>query len=117
MHLVLLRRDFLRLSAAAFIAPTVPTPTPAPARPTPGPTSVSKTPQAQPWLQALRPLTLWSGPDEQAEAFGTAARWDYLLMTRPAVGGRLYVLVARSKNYAWVDALAVGPSGPPPLGW
>jgi hypothetical protein len=33
------------------------------------------------------------------------------------VGGRLYVLVARSQNYAWVEALAVGPSGPPPPGW
>jgi lipoprotein-anchoring transpeptidase ErfK/SrfK len=27
------------------------------------------------------------------------------------------VLVARSRNYAWVDANAVGPSGPPPAGW
>ena len=68
-------------------------------------------------MQSLRPLTLWSGPDEAAEALGTAARWDYFLMTRPQVGGRLYVLVARSRNYAWLDANAVGPSGPPPAGW
>jgi hypothetical protein len=33
------------------------------------------------------------------------------------MGGRLYVLVARTNNYAWVDALSVGPSGPPPPGW
>jgi hypothetical protein len=62
-------------------------------------------------------LTLWSGPDDQAESLGTAALWDYFLLARPQVGGRLYVQVARSGNYAWVDALAVGPSGPPPPGW
>jgi hypothetical protein len=33
------------------------------------------------------------------------------------MGSRLYVLVARTKNYAWVDALSVGPSGAPPPGW
>jgi lipoprotein-anchoring transpeptidase ErfK/SrfK len=33
------------------------------------------------------------------------------------MGQRLPVLVARSGNYAWVDALSVGPSGPPPPGW
>src|SRR6266536_762871 len=123
MHLIFLRRDFLRLFAAALAAPTTPTPdtapptrTPAPrATPTPVP-SPTLTPRAQPWLQSLRPLTLWSGPDEAAEALGTAARWDYFLITRPQVGGRLYVLVARSRNYAWLDANAVGPSGPPPAG-
>jgi hypothetical protein len=78
----------------------MPSPTPAPA-----------------WVQALQPLTLWSGPDAAAEAFGTAARWDYFLIARPQVGGRLLVFVARSRNYAWVDALSVGPSGPPPPGW
>jgi hypothetical protein len=60
---------------------------------------------------------LWSGPDDNAEQFGAAARWDYFLIVRPQMGGRLFVLVARTKNYAWVDALSVGPSGPPPSGW
>ena len=69
------------------------------------------------WVQALRPLPLWSGPDEFAEQFGVAAVWDYFLIARPQLGQRLYVWVARSKNYAWVDALSVGPSGPPPPGW
>jgi len=78
----------------------VPTATPAPA-----------------WIQALQPLTLWSGPDAAAEPLGTAARWDYFLIARPQMGGRLLVVVARTRGYAWVDALSVGPSGPPPPGW
>jgi L,D-transpeptidase catalytic domain len=69
------------------------------------------------WLQALRPVALWSGPDEQAVQLGAAARWDYFQLVRPQQGQRLEVLVARTSNYAWVDALAVGPSGPPPPDW
>jgi hypothetical protein len=71
----------------------------------------------QAWVQALRPLPLWSGPDDNAQQFGVAARWDYFLIARPQAGQRLQVLVARTNNYAWVDALSVGPSGPPPPGW
>jgi hypothetical protein len=82
--------------------------------PTAVPTAV---PTAAAWVQALRALPLWSGPDDNAEQFGTAARWDYFLIAQPQTGRRLYVLVARSNNYAWVDALSVGPSGPPPPGW
>jgi L,D-transpeptidase-like protein len=65
----------------------------------------------------LRPIPLWSGPDDNAEQFGTAARWDYFLIASPQLGPRLNVLVARTRNYAWIDALLVGPSGPPPPGW
>lgn len=68
-------------------------------------------------MQALRNLPLWSGPDDNAEQLGLAARWDYFLIAKPQVGSRLLVLVARTKNYAWVDALLVGPSGAPPPGW
>jgi lipoprotein-anchoring transpeptidase ErfK/SrfK len=94
--------------ASATPRPVVlPTSTP---RPTPSPT-----PQA--WVQALRTLPLWSGPDDNAEQFGYAARWDYFLIVKPQVAPRLYVQVARTRNYAWVDALSVGPSGPPPPGW
>ena len=69
------------------------------------------------WVQALRNIPLWSGPDDNAVQFGFAARWDYFLIARPQMGSRLYVQVARTKNYAYVDALSVGPSGPPPAGW
>jgi L,D-transpeptidase-like protein len=69
------------------------------------------------WVQALQPTPLWSGPDAAAEQFGIAARWDYLQIARPQDGSRLYVFVARTNGYAFVDALSVGPSGPPPPGW
>jgi hypothetical protein len=103
--------------ARLLAAPLTPTPT-APLTPTPRPrATATPVPTAAAWVQALRNLPLWSGLDENAEQFGVAARWDYFLIARPQMGDRLYVLVARSKNYAWVDALAVGPSGPPPPGW
>jgi L,D-transpeptidase-like protein len=108
-----------RVLAAGTPTPTAPsrTATPRPtASPTPAPTA-SPTPLPQAWVQALRPLPLWSGPDDNAQQFGYAARWDYFLIVRPQVGQRLSVLVARTGNYAWVDALSVGPSGPPPPGW
>jgi hypothetical protein len=65
----------------------------------------------------LLPIPLWSGPDDSAVQLGVAARWDYFLIARPQMGDRLNVIVARTNNYAWVDALSVGPSGPPPPGW
>jgi hypothetical protein len=74
-------------------------------------------PTAPAWVQALRPVPLWSGPDELAIQLGTAARWDYLLIAQPQSGDRLFVQVARTQDYAWVDALSVGPSGAPPPGW
>ena len=70
-------------------------------------------PAPQAWVQALRPLPLWSGPDDNAEQLGTAARWDYFLIADPQMGGRLYVFVSATQDYAWVDALvgrAVGPA-------
>jgi hypothetical protein len=112
--------------AQALAAPTTPTPnatpvpsaTPRPAQPTLVPTAVpTAVPTPPAWVQALRAIPLWSGPDDNAEQFGAAARWDYFLIASPQVGNRLYVLVARTKNYAWIDALSAGPSGPPPPGW
>ncbi|MBV9322696.1 MAG: L,D-transpeptidase [Chloroflexi bacterium] len=101
---------------AATLAPSQsPSPSPGPTQ-APQPTSTpASAPQA--WVQALAPSPLWSGPDDNAIQLGTAARWDYLLIAQPQNGQRLYVLVARTNDYAWVDALSVGPSGPPPPGW
>ncbi len=108
-------------AAAAPTTPTPNTPTPLPVpspTPRPSPTAVpTPVPVAPAWVQALRPIPLWSGPDDNAEQFGAAARWDYFMIASPQLGNRLQVLVARSKNYAWVDALLVGPSGRPPPGW
>src|SRR5207302_8250079 len=96
------------------LAPTaVPTAVPTMA-PTAIPTAVPFTPA---WVQALRPIPLWSGPDDNAEQLGAAARWDYFLILNPQAGSRLQVQVARTKNFAWIDALLVGPSGPPPPDW
>src|ERR1700716_51637 len=109
-------------AAAAPNTPTpnptaVPSPTPRPS-PTAVPTVVpTAVPVAPAWVQALRPLPLWSGADDNAEQLGAAARWDYFMIASPQMGSRLQVLVARTRNYAWVDALLVGPSGPPPPGW
>src|SRR5262245_36264743 len=73
--------------------PSSPTPraTQPPVRPSPTPSPVVQTSPAPAWLQALRPLTLWSGPDDAGEPLGTAARWDYFTIARPQVGGRIYV--------------------------
>jgi lipoprotein-anchoring transpeptidase ErfK/SrfK len=95
-------------TASPTLAPT--------ASPTPAATATA-TAVPQAWVQALRALPLWSGPDDNALQFGFAARWDYFLIVQPQMGQRLQVFVARTNNYAWVDALSVGPSGPPPPGW
>ncbi len=113
----------LGLVSPALAAPATPTPTPSPSpTPRPSPTAVpvavpTAVPTPPAWVQALRPIPLWSGPDDNAEQLGAAARWDYLLIASPQLGSRLQVLVARTRNYAWVDALSVGPSGPPPADW
>src|SRR5436305_1598163 len=79
---------------------------------TPAPPAVTATAAPAPqWLEAVVPLVLWSGPDDAAVQLGVAAQGDYFQLARPQSGPRLYVLVARTKNYAWLDALSVGPSG------
>ena len=65
------------------------------------------------WVQAFQPTTLWSGPGPDAIAFGPVAQWDYF-QVRGSAGARLYVWNPRTANYAYIDAVAVGPSGPPP---
>jgi hypothetical protein len=69
------------------------------------------------WVQNFVPTDLWSGPGGSAISFGQAAAWDYFRVMATQTGGRLQVLVARTNDYAYVDAAAVGPSGPPPIGW
>ncbi|HEY2592561.1 MAG TPA: L,D-transpeptidase [Chloroflexota bacterium] len=104
-------------SPRAAASPTAASPTSAPTL-APSPTAApAPPPTAQAWVQALRPIPLWSGPDDQAQQLGAAARWDYFLIAQSQNGPRLYVLVARTNDNAWVDALSVGPSGPPPAGW
>ncbi len=66
------------------------------------------------WVQAHQPAELWSGPDARAVSFGKVAQWSYFLVVQPQQGGRLYVWNPISENYAYIDAVAVGPSGPAP---
>jgi hypothetical protein len=69
------------------------------------------------WVQNFKETHLWSGPTGTAVDYGAIPQWSYLQVAAPQNGPRLYVFVPWSKNYAFVDATAVGPSGPPPAGW
>jgi hypothetical protein len=73
--------------------------------------------RAEEWVQNFVATPLWSGPDAGAISFGTAPQWDYFQVVQPAPPTRVHVLVVRTKNYAFVDAANVGPSGQPPVGW
>lgn len=66
------------------------------------------------WVQAHVFTELWSGPDRTALSFGIVPRWSYFTVVAPGPGARLYVWSPYSGNYAYVDASAVGPVGPPP---
>jgi len=66
------------------------------------------------WVQTFVPdAAAWSGPDDHAFAFGTRPQWSYFLVVTPVAGKRLYAFDPLTRNYAWVDADVVGPSGPP----
>jgi hypothetical protein len=69
------------------------------------------------WVQNFVATDLWSGPGASAISFGQAQPWDYFQVITPQAGARLHVLVARTNDYAFIDASTVGPSGPPPVGW
>jgi LPXTG-site transpeptidase (sortase) family protein len=71
------------------------------------------TPPGERWVQAFRSVQLWSGPGPDAISFGTAEQWRYFRIEAGPQNGRFYVYVPHTKNYAYVDADAVGPSGPP----
>jgi hypothetical protein len=64
-------------------------------------------------VETDRPVTLWSGTDNYAVALGTLPQWSALLVVRPQSGAWLYVYNPATHNYAYVEATAVGPAGPP----
>ena len=66
------------------------------------------------WVQTHTETELWSGPDSNAVSFGTVAQWSYFLVMAPQSGPRLHVLNPATRNYAYIDASAVGPSSEPP---
>lgn len=65
------------------------------------------------WVENFAVTPLWSGTNQHAVSFGNQPQFSSFLVTRPQSGGRLYVLNPRTGNYAYIDAAAVGPSGPP----
>lgn len=92
-------------------ARSVPVPTPPAPQPTPRPPAAPFTPF---WVQNHRATQLWSGLDREAVTFGVAPPWSYFQVVEPQSDGRLRVLDARTGNFAFVEAVDVGPSGPPP---
>ncbi|MBI3970450.1 MAG: L,D-transpeptidase family protein [Chloroflexi bacterium] len=64
------------------------------------------------WVAAHRPAELWSSVDG-GSSFGRVAVGEHFLVMAPQDGPRLHVLNPKTKNYAFVDALAVGPSDGP----
>src|SRR5262245_30234943 len=93
-----------------------PTPAPGPpARPEPAPAppaaAATPTPTDR-WLQNHRATALWSDA-AGGRAVVDLPQWTYLRLTGSQVGLRLPVVEVRSGAQGWVDAVAVGPSGPP----
>ena len=92
---------------------------------TPPPSSPPSLPPAPPhppapvfhpfWVESFVPtITLWSGEDQRAVALGRQGQWSYFLVVAPQTASRLFVYNPATRNYAYVDADVVGPSGPPP---
>ncbi len=71
----------------------------------------------QGWTRAIRPLRLWSSAGSSGIALGVAARGDYLRVVSPQQQVRVYVFVARTRNYAWADVDGLQASEPAPSGW
>ncbi len=86
----------------------VPPPSSAPAAPQPGAPAFQSF-----WVENFVPTPLWSGPDQRAASFGLQPQFSSFLVVQPQTGPRLYVFNPRSHNYAYLDAAAAGPSGPP----
>jgi CSLREA domain-containing protein len=68
------------------------------------------------YVQTLAPNTpeLSSFDPNTSQTFGTKPQNSYLQVVEPQIGSRLLVLDPDTGNYSYVDATAVGPSGPPP---
>jgi len=88
---------------------------PAPVAPsTPGAAGVPPNSSFQQfWIENFIPTDLWSGPGGGAASFGAQPQFSAFLVVQPQTGSRLYVYNPRTQNYAFIDANAVGPSGPP----
>jgi hypothetical protein len=85
---------------------------------TPPALAVENSPQFKPyWVQNHTATDLWSAPDGRAVSFERVAPFSYFHVLQPQVGARLNVLNPLTMGTAWIDAVAVGPSGEPPVGY
>lgn len=92
-------------AGTAASPPSTPT-TPAPAA---GPS-----PLFQPfWVENFVATAIWSGADPSAISFGNEPQFSSFLVVRAQTSSRLYVFNPHTGNYGYIDASAVGPSGPP----
>jgi lipoprotein-anchoring transpeptidase ErfK/SrfK len=64
------------------------------------------------WVTAIRPADLWSAI-QGGTSFGRVVPGDAFLVMSPQDGPRLHVLNPKTKNYAYLDAASVGPTGAP----
>jgi N-acetylmuramoyl-L-alanine amidase/LysM repeat protein len=65
------------------------------------------------WVETTRQTPLRSGPTDPSATFGQLPQWAALQVMAPQDGTRLYVRNPSTGGLAYVDAGAVGPSGPP----
>jgi lipoprotein-anchoring transpeptidase ErfK/SrfK len=67
---------------------------------------------AESWVQNHSPTTVWAEP-EGGKALAPAPQWSHFRIAGATAKGRLPVFDPRLGATGWVDAVAVGPSGPP----
>jgi hypothetical protein len=92
--------------------PVIPPKLPIPPGAAPAPVAAPP-PAAERWLQNHTATTVWADP-EGARALAPAAQWSYFRVLGAQVKGRVPIFDPRTGAPGWVDAGAVGPSGPPP---
>lgn len=95
-----------------------------PSSPPPAPAGVSSVNQAQPpaanpapgyqpwWVSNFVETELWSGPGKDATSLGKVPQFRRFMVVEPQSGDRLRVWSPERKTQGYIDAAAVGPSGP-----
>jgi hypothetical protein len=68
------------------------------------------------WLQNVRQTELWS-KSRGGKVRDLAPAWSYFKVIGPQDGARIPVEHPLTGERVYIDAEAVGPSGPPPAGW
>ena len=75
--------------------------------------AVPPPPPERPWVAVHHPTGLWSGPEKGAQLFGPAQTGARFQVAGPQQGPRLPVWDPNAKNYAYIDAVDVGPAERP----